>query len=347
MALIDKINDGFKQLATLIKGKVNKTDVIAVEQGGTGATDLTQARKNIGTIEYASTLPVTPEANKFYAVRNSGNIDLYMSDTTGTLLYKFTTSQQTIYTLSMSGVISQLFSASKLGFAYDFNDLSTLYQDAAGTVAVTGAGQPVGKVLDKSGNGNHATQSTSSKRPMLQQNTTTGAYYLQFDGVDDFLKTSNIDLSTVNQFSLFSGVRKMHDNPQIITEFSYNGYATTGGFYLVAGEDAGGIGYTVASNSSMQPRAFTFVAPDDAVLSVTFNMISKISTIRRNAITGINGSTGNGNFGNHPLYIGSRTGTAGNFNGHLYSLIGVARLANDSEIVNVEKIIAKNVGVTL
>lgn len=48
MALIDKINDGFRQLATLVKGKVDKTDVIAVVQGGTGSTNAAMARSNLG-----------------------------------------------------------------------------------------------------------------------------------------------------------------------------------------------------------------------------------------------------------------------------------------------------------
>ena len=47
-------------------------------------------------------------------------------------------------------IIKSLFSNNEVGFAYDPNDLTTLYQDVAGTIPVTGAGQAVGLVLDKS-----------------------------------------------------------------------------------------------------------------------------------------------------------------------------------------------------
>lgn len=49
----------------------------------------------------------------------------------------------------------------------DPSDLSTLYQDAAGTTPVTAVELPVGKMLDKSGNGYHATQSITASRPTL------------------------------------------------------------------------------------------------------------------------------------------------------------------------------------
>lgn len=66
-------------------------------------------------------------------------------------------------------VMRRLFSNNEQGFAYDPNDLSTMYQDAAGTVPVTGAGQAVGLIRDKSGRNNHAYQTTSAARPILQQ----------------------------------------------------------------------------------------------------------------------------------------------------------------------------------
>lgn len=50
----------------------------------------------------------------------------------------------------LAGLIKSMFKSGAQGFAYDPNDLSTLYQDAAGTIPVTAAGQPVGLILDKS-----------------------------------------------------------------------------------------------------------------------------------------------------------------------------------------------------
>jgi hypothetical protein len=45
--------------------------------------------------------------------------------------------------------------------------MSTLFQDSAGSMPVTAVEQPVGRMLDKSGNGNHATQATGSLKPTL------------------------------------------------------------------------------------------------------------------------------------------------------------------------------------
>jgi len=51
---------------------------------------------------------------------------------------------------------------------YDPSDYSTMFQDAAGTVPVTAVEQQVGRMLDKSGQGKHATQFTATSRPILR-----------------------------------------------------------------------------------------------------------------------------------------------------------------------------------
>ena len=60
---------------------------------------------------------------------------------------------------------ASLFAASEQGVWYDPSDLTTLFQDSAGTTPVTATGQTVGLMLDKSGRGNHATQATTASRP--------------------------------------------------------------------------------------------------------------------------------------------------------------------------------------
>jgi hypothetical protein len=80
---------------------------------------------------------------------------------------------------------TSLFSGETGGW-WDPSDMSALFQDSAGTTPVTAADQPVGRIEDKSGNGNHLLQATSTERPYLR---TDGTYWwLEFDGVDDFLQ---------------------------------------------------------------------------------------------------------------------------------------------------------------
>lgn len=54
MALTDKINDGFRQLTTLVKGKVDKTAVIDVAHGGTGAITISSAQTALGVDKVVS-----------------------------------------------------------------------------------------------------------------------------------------------------------------------------------------------------------------------------------------------------------------------------------------------------
>jgi D-alanyl-D-alanine carboxypeptidase len=94
---------------------------------------------------------------------------------------------------------ADLFTDGVSGAWLDPSDMSTLYQDAAGTTPVTAADQPVGRIEDKSGNGNHATQSTASRRPILRTDGTL--WWLEFDGTDDFLTFGATSLGDTGLFT--------------------------------------------------------------------------------------------------------------------------------------------------
>ena len=373
---------------------------------------------------------------------------------------------------TLDTIIKSLFANSEQGFAYDPNDLTTLYQDAAGNIPVTAAGQPVGLMLDKSkglvlgaelvvdggfddatkwiketgwsvsgGNGiatnvignmqqgipsvvgrtylisgtvlsrstgsvrlladgtdvpivttsiprvfsyivraslatikigfrsidgftgtvdnvsvrelsgNHAYQTVSASRPILQRNATTGAYYLAFDGADDFLQTNNIDFTATDKVSLFAGVRKLSDVALgMLVELSADSGVNNGSFRIGAPASPGQ-NYSFFNKGSIERGVIPtgFASPISNVLSASGNISADIT---RSKVNGANWLSSNldlgvGNYGNYPLYIGRRAGTSFPFNGNIYSLIGIGRLTTDTETLAIEKAIAKNVGVTL
>ena len=93
-----------------------------------------------------------------------------------------------------------MFAAGEPGAWYDIGDLSTLFQDDAGTTPVTAAGQTVGLVLDKSGRGNNLTQSVLANRPQYQVYSEPA---LNGDFVDDNM-TFNGSTMTACQSAYFT-----------------------------------------------------------------------------------------------------------------------------------------------
>lgn len=88
------------------------------------------------------------------------------------------------------------------GAWFDPEDMSTMFQDAAGTTPVTALEQPVGRWLDKSGNGNHAIQSITASRPTLS------ARYNLLTKTEDFadIAWSKTNANIINTASTKNGV---------------------------------------------------------------------------------------------------------------------------------------------
>lgn len=94
----------------------------------------------------------------------------------------------------VSGLVSQ-----NGGLLYT-NDISTMYQDSAGTTPVTAVDDHVALWQDQ-GNSNDASQSTAGNRPLLKQ--AGDKYYLHFDGIDDNLSAlTAVTLGQPNTISI-------------------------------------------------------------------------------------------------------------------------------------------------
>jgi hypothetical protein len=232
-------------------------------------------------------------------------------------------------------VPSELFAAGEKGVWYDISDLSTLFQDSAGTIPVTGAGQTVGKILDKSGNNIHATQATAGNRPTYQVDV-NGLAYLQFDGINDSLVSSTLNLSTTDKVTWSMGLYV--DNAAtgaVVMEFSANTNTNTGTFYLSAPSSVLDHGFGLRGNSAAPVFAVVSNVPinnqnsDIATGILDIGQSTKelelIPRLNQTTITNINWSgaanAGTGNFGSYPLYLGARGGTTAFFNGHVYQVI--------------------------
>lgn len=234
------------------------------------------------------------------------------------------------------------------GVWYDPSDLSTMFQDSAGTTPVTAVGQPVGKILDKSGRGNHATQSTAGYKPLLQ--TENGRNYLAFDGLDDFLVTGNVDFSSTDKIAVAAGVRKLSDaGAGVVCELSATG-DSNGIFNLYAPVSASP-SYSFRSKGTAGPVASSsgFPPPITSVIS-GMGSVSGDSVLLRvdgaqKAIS--NADQGTGNFGNYPLYIGRRGGTSLPFNGRLYGLAICGGMDDIYKLKKIEQYLAKKTGVII
>jgi len=99
------------------------------------------------------------------------------------MVFGFGLSLTAINTLSAVQRAINILTEAGPGAWYDPSDLTTLFQDSAGTTPVTAVEQPVGRILDKSGGGNHAIQPTATSRPTLSSRYNLLTKTEQFDDV--------------------------------------------------------------------------------------------------------------------------------------------------------------------
>jgi len=226
----------------------------------------------------------------------------------------------------------QLFLAGVLGVWYDPSDLSTLFQDAAGTIPVTADGDPVGLMLDKSGNGNHAIQAVSGSRPVYRTDGTLHRLY--FNGVNSVLSFS----ISGRQSDMYVGIV----------------HKATGGlrYRLVGGASNSRIILSLDTN----PYIFFPDSPDSYVCSIDNEIVSEPGS---RVGSGIIGNRANGVYTVteidsarlnqsvfDTIYISGSDGGVEYFEGEVQSLI-ITEKPNASNRKKVTQYLAGQAGVTL
>ncbi|MBI1173374.1 hypothetical protein GC209_18455 [bacterium] len=227
-----------------------------------------------------------------------------------------------------------LFAAGEQGAWYDPSDRATLFQDNAGTTPVTAAGQSVGRVLDKSGRGNHLVQITAAQRPTYQIDA-TGRPYLAFDGVDDNLVTAAaIDLSAVFQTTMTVGCYRATDSFAYVFSFGANIvtlpgwalYSLTGPTRFIAQHHGATAAASVARNVGAAPNLNVLMAQSDL-------QAPNIYADLNNGSAGTSGAAvGGGTLGSDYFYVGRSGAGTGAFAGRIYGLIARCKISSGAKL---------------
>lgn len=216
-----------------------------------------------------------------------------------------------------------LFALGEKGFWFLPDDLSTLFQDSAGTIPVTSVGQSVGRINDKSPNGFSLIQPTAGFRPTLGLSA-TGHNCLEFNGVDQWMTSNPLDLAS-SQVTVFAAVRKLTDvSTGTIIELSLTSATNNGTFALSAPSAAGQPNFFWRSRgtAAVTRTVAGYPAPVNAVLTGIGDIVAPISDLR---VAGVGapgaGAQGTGPYLSYPVFVGRRGGTGLSYQGQMTELI--------------------------
>ena len=245
--------------------------------------------------------------------------------------------------------ILALFAGGKQGVWYDPSDKSTLFQDVAGTVPVTKDGDPVALMRDKSGNGNHATQTVSASRPVYK--TDGILHWLVFDGADDSMKiTLSKALSPSGELTIATGIKSSATSASMLIEQGVN-TGSTNAFYLTANGTSYeylGRGNRVGTGEDI---ALVMTVTRHAVLiseqAINSGVAASLSVNNLAPSISTNTTFGGGGFGTLDIYIGSRTGSLLIYKGEIHGIVIVDSILSNDNKAMLKNYLATKSGVTL
>jgi hypothetical protein len=174
-----------------------------------------------------------------------------------------------------------LFVGGKNGAWFDASDLTTMFQDTAGTIPVTTDGQKVALWKDKSGNNFHVSNSTTSQQPVYKTDGTKAwLEFVQTSSQSLFYTGTNVGVA--NAFMAFrpsSGVPSFvgyltnRTDQGVLVDYIFTASGSQAAWDLSLGQ-GNGIGNTYRNN---QTASFTYSYGTDQVVSANTSLTSYAS----------------------------------------------------------------------
>ena len=240
--------------------------------------------------------------------------------------------------------------ATSPAWLYDHKDAASFFSDFAMTTQAT-VGGTVAAILDKSTNARHRRQADATKRPILRQ--AGSLYYVEYDGVDDWLATAVVDWSAGDAFTSCHGARKLTDAGSS-TIFGL-GDVDTGNGSLGVRFPHGAAPVAAVFSRGTSSRFVIYnnaavAAPVTCVLTSLSDISVPVVTLRVNAVqVGTSAvSQGTGNFGVYAVKFGANGALSTSlFSGFDYGGLGVTRQLSGAELTAVEAFVADRTGIVL
>jgi hypothetical protein len=241
---------------------------------------------------------------------------------------------------------SSLFASGEKGAWFDASDLTTLFQDSAGTIPVTAVGQKVGKWLDKSGNNAHAIQATLANQPTYQIDP-EGNPNITFTKLGTQLVTPSINFTGTAQMMVCVGINVLDSSSSgVALELGSDVNSVNGSFLVGAPGASTDHSFYLRGTSTIRAAINNVVDGDDiftGLLDIS-QATKELELIPRLNFTQLTGSqitwtgttAGTGNFGNLPLYLGSRSGITTPYGGKIYSIVVRGALTNTLQVYQTE-----------
>ena len=235
---------------------------------------------------------------------------------------------------------ASLFAGGTEGAWYDPSDLSTLFQDSAGTTPVTASGQPVGLMLDKSGNDNHATQAISAKRPIYTEGS--GLAWLAFDGVGDAMGGPGLGVTSSALTTLYSATQSGGGAVDLIfgventANNRFQNFTDSSGARRTGIKGGGESAYPTYGDSSVNQIA-------GAVWNGS-NVQNYINGAASGATSSFSGSI---DLTDGTVYIGKSPSFSNRFTGIFRGGLLINRALSAEEVINFSAYLAAKSGVTL
>ncbi len=239
-----------------------------------------------------------------------------------------------------------LLNIGNLGFRYKARKIFTptnisnitLWLDASDTSTITHISGAVSQWNDKSGNNNHATQTTTANQPITNSVTIGGKNAIAFDGTSDFMNITAA-VSRTNGYSVF-----VVNSPDSVSANPRTYIGGPSGAFTFRIDD------TPLQTQIVKASVAVILGGNDTPAANTSYISSCRSSIMGNNIQ-INGSTvGSDNI--NPAYssdcdiIGTNSSTFGFFDGKIGEIIIYAGILTDVEMNQVGNYLSAKWGIS-